>query len=177
MISFQRRKKLIQVENIKYRVGISRCSIPRWKCTGLWAPVRKPDPLCRSGRRQDKVVPVKNKKQPMITRLQGKILRQEKSTNYKTLVLSSCLIFPCGSVLQRDKVDIYVEVNLPPSSDLPTVEEGKQYFFFNLARPRVGRWYSIIFSLARPRDSSFTPSLVPRELPISSGPHHLQTGR
>lgn len=135
MISFQRKKKLVQVENIKYRVGISRCSIPRWKCTGLWASVRKPDPVCRSGRRQDRVVPVKNKKRPMITRLQGKILRQEKSTNYKTLVLSSCLIFPWGSVLQRDNVDIHVEVNLPPSSDLPTVEEGKQYFFLTWLGP------------------------------------------
>lgn len=76
--------------------------------------------------------------------------------------MSSCLVFPWGSVLQRDKVDTHVEVNLPPSSNLPTVEEGKQYYFFNLARPRVGRWYSIIFSLTRPRDSSFTPSLLPR---------------
>lgn len=35
MIRFQRRKKSVQVENIKYRVGKSRCSIPRWKRMGL----------------------------------------------------------------------------------------------------------------------------------------------
>lgn len=58
---------MVQVENIKYRVGISRRSVPHWKCTGLWAPVRKPDPVCRSDRRQDRVVPVTNKEQPMIT--------------------------------------------------------------------------------------------------------------
>lgn len=46
-----------------------------------------------------------------------------------------------------------------------------------LRPPYSGRWYSIFFNLTRPGNSSFTPGLVPRELPIYSDSHHHQAGR